>query len=289
MDEWPALKKKLPWSDATFAALKELDTRDLPSIDGVAADDGEDEGGKPSRAPQARLPAGRRRQGRPARGRRFPPGRVRGLQGALQPDRMDYLKAVPPARGAKALASGLGSSGKALARTAGLVRMALSSRASRRRCCWRAGWRRSSVRRGRSFRHPAARWRGCISRASWSGWRARSSCTGPSRASIPGALRRPGGRAAGEGEDLRYPWRDPYYYRRTPSGVRLAAAAVIRSGSAGPGGRRGTIGRTFRTAGAAGQRWCKDARRRAEREPQAHRAEVRGPYRTAGQRLPHLR
>src|SRR5690242_807021 len=48
MDEWPALKKKVPSSDATFAVLRQLDTRDLPSIDGVAADDGEGEEGKPS-------------------------------------------------------------------------------------------------------------------------------------------------------------------------------------------------------------------------------------------------
>src|SRR5712692_7305763 len=33
MDEWPALRKKVPWTDATFERLKELDTRDLPSID----------------------------------------------------------------------------------------------------------------------------------------------------------------------------------------------------------------------------------------------------------------
>src|SRR4051812_37798714 len=47
MDEWPALKKKVPWSDATFEALKDLDTRDLPSIDGVSPDD-EHNDGKPS-------------------------------------------------------------------------------------------------------------------------------------------------------------------------------------------------------------------------------------------------
>src|SRR4051812_17060705 len=46
MDEWPALKKKVPWTNATFESLKELDTRDLPSIDdgGLGLDGGRDEG-----------------------------------------------------------------------------------------------------------------------------------------------------------------------------------------------------------------------------------------------------
>src|SRR2546421_12733972 len=46
IDEWPALKKKVPWAEATFEALKELDTRDLPSMDGgrAGSDDAESEG-----------------------------------------------------------------------------------------------------------------------------------------------------------------------------------------------------------------------------------------------------
>src|SRR5919204_1091522 len=47
MDEWPALKKKVPWTDATFELLKELDTQGLPSVD-AGLDDGPVREGEPA-------------------------------------------------------------------------------------------------------------------------------------------------------------------------------------------------------------------------------------------------
>src|SRR5919204_2112746 len=47
MDEWPALKKKVPWTDATFKVLKDLDTANLPSID-AGLDDGPVKDGEPA-------------------------------------------------------------------------------------------------------------------------------------------------------------------------------------------------------------------------------------------------
>jgi hypothetical protein len=45
MDEWPALKKKVPWLDASFEVVRELDTRDLPPLDeGDLNVDGDREG-----------------------------------------------------------------------------------------------------------------------------------------------------------------------------------------------------------------------------------------------------
>jgi len=47
MDEWPALKRNVPWTDATFETLKELDTAGLQSIDD-GLDDGHGEDGQPA-------------------------------------------------------------------------------------------------------------------------------------------------------------------------------------------------------------------------------------------------
>src|SRR5947209_7660879 len=47
MDEWPALKKKIPWAGATFEVLRSLDVSDLPPTDKIPLD-GEGEEGKPT-------------------------------------------------------------------------------------------------------------------------------------------------------------------------------------------------------------------------------------------------
>src|SRR6266853_1302584 len=49
MDEWPALKKKIPWADATFEKLQDLDLADMPSTSEVLAQgDGQAEDGQPT-------------------------------------------------------------------------------------------------------------------------------------------------------------------------------------------------------------------------------------------------
>src|SRR5205814_7748867 len=47
IDEWPALKKKVPWTDATFDALKDLDTANLSSVD-TGLDEGPVQEGEPA-------------------------------------------------------------------------------------------------------------------------------------------------------------------------------------------------------------------------------------------------
>ncbi len=119
MDEWPQLKKKVPWTEATFEKLKELDTRDLPSIDdgGLGLDGGEDAEGKPSERHKLvfRLAVGGKN--------------VQHVVDASRVGEFEALKAINDLMEwgfLKALAQGLKKSGKALARTGALVRMALS-------------------------------------------------------------------------------------------------------------------------------------------------------------------
>jgi len=128
MDEWPALKKKVPWTEATFEKVKDLDTRDLPSIDdgGLGLDGGEDAEGKPTERHKLvfRLAVGGKDVQRVVDASRV--GEFEALKAISDLMEWGFLKAVPPPRGTKALAQGLKKSGKALARTGALVRMALS-------------------------------------------------------------------------------------------------------------------------------------------------------------------
>jgi hypothetical protein len=221
MDEWPALKKKVPSSDATFAVLRQLDTRDLPSIDGVAADDGEGEEGKPSERHKLvyRLAAGGKDVQRVADASRL--GEFEALKALNDLVEWGYLKPVPAARGAKALASGIGGSGRTLARTGALVRMALSAG------CFVATllvFRALAPRLGPAQADlPAPR--GAVARVLSRGQMVRLESAlelyRTEHGEYPGALR-----ALVDGQlvtekDLRYPWPEAYYYRRTPQGFVL--------------------------------------------------------------------
>ena len=128
MDEWPALRKKVPWTDATFEKLKDLDTRDLPSIDdgGLGLDGGGDTEGKPTERHKLiyKLAVGGKDVQRLVDASRV--GEFEALKGIWDLIEWGYLKAVPPPRGAAALAKGLRKGGKSLARTGALVRMALT-------------------------------------------------------------------------------------------------------------------------------------------------------------------
>ena len=127
VDEWPPLKKKLPWSAATFEVLKELDTRDLPSIDdgGLGLDGAADEEGRPGERHKLvyKLAAGGKTLQSVVDASRL--GEFEALKALQELIEWGFLKAVPPPRGPKALAQGLSSSGT-LARTGALVRLALA-------------------------------------------------------------------------------------------------------------------------------------------------------------------
>jgi hypothetical protein len=128
MDEWPALRKKVPWTDATFVSEKELDTRDLPSIDdgGLGLDGGGESEGKPAERHKLiyKLAISGRDVQHVVDASRV--GEFEALKSVLDLIEWGYLKPVPPPRGAAALAKGLAKGGKSLARTGALVRMALT-------------------------------------------------------------------------------------------------------------------------------------------------------------------
>src|SRR6266849_8263555 len=109
MDEWPALKKKVPWTEATFEKVKDLDTRDLPSIDdgGLGLDGGEDAEGKPTERHKLvfRLAVGGKDVQRVVDASRV--GEFEALKAISDLMEWGFLKAVPPPRGTKALAQGL--------------------------------------------------------------------------------------------------------------------------------------------------------------------------------------
>src|SRR5258706_3013259 len=127
MDEWPALGKKVPGTDATFQPLKDLDTRDLPSIDdGGLGLDGGDQEGKPSERHKLiyKLAAGGKDVQKLVDASRV--GEFEALKGIQDLIEWGYLKAVPPPRGAAALAQGLRKGRRTLARTGVFLRMALT-------------------------------------------------------------------------------------------------------------------------------------------------------------------
>jgi hypothetical protein len=105
MDEWPALKKKVPWADATFEKLKDLDTRDLPSIDdgGLGLDGSDDAGeGKPTERHKLiyRLAVGGKDVQRLVDASRV--GEFEALKTLNDLLEWGFLKAVPPPRGTAA-------------------------------------------------------------------------------------------------------------------------------------------------------------------------------------------
>lgn len=221
MDEWPALKKKAPGADVTFEALKQLDTRDLPSIDGVAADGGEDEpGGVPSGRHKLvyRLAVGGKSVQRVVDASRL--GEFEALKALNDLLEWGYLKPVPAAR-AKALAGGLGTRRRSLARTGALVRMAATV------LCFAAtlaGFRIVAPRLGAARAAtpaPGGAVARVLSRSQLVRLESALELYRIEHGEYPGALR-----ALVDGQlvtekDLRYPWADPYYYRRTPQGFVL--------------------------------------------------------------------
>jgi len=220
MDEWPALKKKLPWTDATFESLKPLDAA-TPSAEG-ASDDAHGEEGKPG--PRHKLVytlagAGRTVEQVADASRLGEFEAVKALNDLVE---WGYLKAIPPPRGAGAIAEGLRKGRrKTVSWAAAVVRVALSLASF---AVTLLVVRLAAPRLGASQPENAAQ-RGAVVRviARTQVVRLESALElyRAEHGEYPPALA-----ALVEGElitdhDLRYPWKEPYYYRRTAQGFVL--------------------------------------------------------------------
>jgi hypothetical protein len=224
MDEWPVIRKKVPWTDATFEQLKELDTRDLPSIDegGLGLDGGgSEEEGKPSERHKLvyRLAVGGKDVQHVVDASRV--GEFEALKAINDLVEWGYLKAVPPPRGAKALAKGLKSGGKKLANTGALVRLALSL-AFFAATLFLVRFGAPHLGSARS-ENPARR--GAVARLLSHDQLVRLESAlelyKTEHGEYPQALKQlVEGQVVSDG-DLRYPFREPYYYRKTAQGFVL--------------------------------------------------------------------
>jgi hypothetical protein len=130
MDEWPAVRKRIPWEDATCERAQELDVRDLPpmedgglGLDGSLSDGGD---GKPSERHKLiyRLAAPGHTVQKIIDLARM--GEFEALKAMQELVDWNYLRIVPPARGTAAAVKGLAAGGRALAASGALVRLAIS-------------------------------------------------------------------------------------------------------------------------------------------------------------------
>ena len=222
MDEWPALRKKVPWTDASFESLKELDTRDLPSIDdGGLGLDGGDQEGKPTERHKLiyRLAIGGKNVQQIVDASRI--GEFEALKAINDLIEWGFVKAVPPPRGAKALAQGLRKGGKSLARTGALVRMALTLMffvATLVLVKFVAPQLGSSRQENPARRGAVAR---LLSHDQLVRLEGALELYKTEMGEYPQTLRAlVDGRLVNE-QDLRYPYREEYYYRRTQQGFVL--------------------------------------------------------------------
>jgi hypothetical protein len=220
MDEWPALKKKIPWNDATFEKLKELPGAPVTAEEAIQDSHGEE--GQPGA--RHRFLHGLAAQGRTveqiADASRL--GEFEAVKALNELVEWGYLKPIPPPRGAGVIAEGLRKGRRKTVSLAGaFVRLALSlaffgaTLLVVRLVAPRLGSGRAE--------NPAER--GAISRVIARTQMVRlESALELYRAEhgeYPPALA-----ALVEGElitesDLRYPWKEPYYYRRTQQGFVL--------------------------------------------------------------------
>ena len=224
MDEWPGLRKKLPWVDATFEKLKDLDTRDLPSIDegGLRDDAAEtDRDGKPNERHKLiyRLAVGGKDMSRVVDASRI--GEFEALKVLNDLIEWGYLKPVPPPHGSAAITKSLAKGGRELARSGAIVRMGISL------AFFVATLflvRVVAPRLGSSRAENPAR-RGAVARLLSHDQLVRLESAlelyRTEHGEYPMTLR-----ALVEGQlvneqDLRYPFRESYYYRRTQQGFVL--------------------------------------------------------------------
>jgi hypothetical protein len=221
MDEWPALKKKIPWSAGTFERLKELEVGDLPATGEILKDSEGDEGHPSARHKLVyKLAMAVKTVQQIADASRL--GEFEALKALQQLIEWEYLKLVPPPRGAAALAEGLRqgrrttiSWAKAFVRLAFSLAFFGATLVLVRMVAPRLGAPRGDTpaRRGSVAR--------LIARDQVARLESALELYRTEHGEYPAALR-----ALVEGQlvtehDLRYPWKEPYYYRRTQQGFVL--------------------------------------------------------------------
>jgi hypothetical protein len=223
MDEWPALKKKVPWSDATFEKLKDLDLADLPSTSEILAQ-GDSQGydGQPTARHKLvfKLALAGKTVHQISDASRF--GEFEALKALNQLMEWGYLGLIPPPRGAKALAEGLRKGRrKTVSWARALIRLTLSvaffgaTLMLVRAFAPRLGAARADI--------PAPR--GAIARLISRGQVARLESAlelyKTEQGAYPPVLHALVERKLVTEHDLRYPWKEPYYYRRSGQGFVL--------------------------------------------------------------------
>jgi hypothetical protein len=223
MDEWPALKKKVPWNEATFEKLKDHDLADLPSTSEILSQgDSQGEDGQPTVRHKLvfKLAIAGKTVQQIADASRF--GEFEALKALNQLMEWGYLGVIPPARGAKALAEGLRKGRrKTVSWARALVRLALSlaffgaTLMLVRAVAPRLGAARADI--------PAAR--GAIARLISRGQLARLESAlelyKTEQGAYPPVLHALVERNLVSEHDLRYPWKERYYYRRSGLGFVL--------------------------------------------------------------------
>src|SRR6266850_929811 len=194
------LKEKGPWAEGTFESLKELEVGDLPITGEIMADGGEE--GKPAARHKLvyRLAVSGRTVQQICDASRI--GEFDAVKALHQLIEWGYLKLIPPPRGAKALADGLRKGRRA---TISWVRVVAPTLGAARA--------ETPARRGALAR--------LIARDQVTRLESALELYRTERGEYPQTLR-----ALVEGnfvteQDLRYPWKESYYYRRTNQGFVL--------------------------------------------------------------------
>lgn len=222
MDEWPQVRKKVPWTDATFERLKELDTRDLPSIDdGGLGLDGAAETDKPAERHKLvyKLAVSGKEVQKIIDASRL--GEFEALKTLSELMEWGFLKPLAPERGAKALAASIKAQSKKLTGAGAIVRLALSF-AFFAATLFLVRWvapQLGSARPENPARH------GALARVLAHDQLVRLESAlelyKTEHGDYPQALKQlVDGQLLSE-QDLRYPYRETYYYRRTPQGFVL--------------------------------------------------------------------
>jgi hypothetical protein len=128
MDEWPAIRKKIPWDAATTERAQELDVRDLPPMEGAFSPDAGGEGGEGKPVARHKVIYRLAEPGRTTRAivELSRMGEFEALKAMQELVDWGYLRIVPPARGTAAAVQGLTAGSRALAASGVLVRLAIS-------------------------------------------------------------------------------------------------------------------------------------------------------------------
>jgi Domain of unknown function (DUF4388) len=224
MDEWPALRKKVPWQEATVKRLQELDTRDLPATDdgGLGLDGlGGGADGKPAERHKAIYKLAEPERTVQEIGDLTRLGEFETLKALSELLDWGYVAIVPPARGGAAAIKELAAGGRMLARSGGLVRIAISVTFFLL-TFWLLHLAAPAVGSSRVEHHArrgaAAR---LLSRGQLLRLEGALEIYKLEHGDYPQALS-----ALVEGQlivesDLSYPFTDPYHYRKTPNGFVL--------------------------------------------------------------------